>query len=321
MSVFYQHIGEALWRRDAPKSIGTPEGGLRRFRLPEIEKHLQNIPPSELAAAHSKMTELAPTGFQVWGLPEGARDAIKNMEDGDFLMLLENTDFKFVGQVLHRLSEPCWDLSRHIWGEARFPLVVFLQGELTSYPWTNFCADFSFADGYHMRGNTMRLSSERIGSSPWQTEEGFISHLLTTTGVNPEDQASDFQAFANNLQIHLRMVKARAAQQRFRQGTISKQGMECAFCSMSIPEVLEAAHIVPKEHDGADDHRNALVLCALHHRMFDSGLLRINPNTRSVLAGGSYSLDELRVTRHQIAAGPQWPHERSLRWRWERGLG
>ena len=38
------------------------------------------------------------------------------------------------------------------------------------------------------------------------------------------------------------------------------------------PEV-EAAHIYPKEKLGADDYRNGVALCKLHHWAFDSGLL------------------------------------------------
>jgi len=44
------------------------------------------------------------------------------MGTGDFLLLLEKDNFRHVGQVIHRVSMPCWSLSEHIWGEQRFPL-------------------------------------------------------------------------------------------------------------------------------------------------------------------------------------------------------
>jgi hypothetical protein len=55
---------------------------------------------------------------------EGARDVLADMKTGDFLMLLESSDFRYVGQVIHRVSQPCWDLSRHIWSEQRFPIII-----------------------------------------------------------------------------------------------------------------------------------------------------------------------------------------------------
>lgn len=54
----------------------------------------------------------------------------------------------------------------------------------------------------------------------------------------------------------------------------------CAFCGSSRetptgnPEV-EAAHIYPKEQRGADDVRNGIALCKLHHWAFDTGWLAL----------------------------------------------
>ncbi|WP_244531481.1 HNH endonuclease [Halogranum amylolyticum] len=41
------------------------------------------------------------------------------------------------------------------------------------------------------------------------------------------------------------------------------------------PEV-EAAHIYPRSENGADDPRNGLALCKLHHWAFDSGWLAVS---------------------------------------------
>src|SRR5208283_1413597 len=90
---------------------------LRRFHWPEIASFVRHLSPLEAAEMRSKVAELAPTGFQIWGIPSGAAQVLKDMETGDYLMLLESTDFRYVGQVIHRVSENCWDLSDHIWGE------------------------------------------------------------------------------------------------------------------------------------------------------------------------------------------------------------
>src|SRR3954447_22279830 len=121
MAVYYQHIGQKLAARDFPRSLGTREAGLRRFGLGDVEPYLGHLPPEELADMAAKVRDLAPTGFQVWGIPSGAAAVLAGMATGDFLLLLESTEFRYVGQVIHRASEMCWDLSDHIWGEQRFP--------------------------------------------------------------------------------------------------------------------------------------------------------------------------------------------------------
>ena len=58
---------------------------------------------------------------------------------------------------------------------------------------------------------------------------------------------------------------------------------QCAVCgkkrftNSGYPEV-EAAHIYPKSKNGADDLRNGIALCKLHHWAFDNGLLAITDN-------------------------------------------
>jgi HNH endonuclease len=316
MTVFYQHIGGPLWRRDAPRSIGTSVGGVRRFRFNDIEQFLAALDAYEILAMRAKANDLAPTGFQIWGIPEGARRVLAKMDTGDFLMLRESDLFRYVGQVIHRTSQPCWDLSRHIWGEASYPLIVLLQGELIEYPWNTFHEQFGFASNFHMRGNTMRLARERIAASSWRTEETFIAGLLTTTGTKPFDLETDFRAFANNLEVHFRLVKARAAQQQFRSEVLTHQGNKCAVCDIAFPAVLEAAHIVPKEHDGTDDHRNGMAFCAFHHRMFDANMFAIDPETLALCPAGKLTLEQLRMTRNSIDHLAHPPHKVALKWRW-----
>ncbi len=317
MTIYYQHIGESLWRRDAPKSIGTSTLGLKRFSVTDIEPYLASLDAYEMMSIRSKVDDLAPTGFQIWGIPQGAQRVLASMDTADYLMLLESTDFAYVGQVIHRISQPCWDLSRHIWGEQRFPIIILLQGELITYPWRDFREQFDFDQNYHMRGNTMRLSEERVGSSSFVTEEAFIAKLLTTTGVTPGDLEKDFQAFANNLEVHFRLVKTRAAQQAFRREVLNAQGNCCAVCDIAFPVVLEAAHIVPKEHEGTDDARNGLALCALHHRMLDGDMFTIHPKTLVIHPAMGVSLADLRIIRSDLKHLARTPHKDALQWRWD----
>jgi HNH endonuclease len=306
-----------LWARDAPRSIGTPEAGVVRFQLSDINNFLEDLDPHEMLSMHSKIADLVPSGFQIWGIPEGARDVLTDMKTGDFLMLLESSDFRYVGQVIHRVSQPCWDLSRHIWSEQRFPIIILLQGEMILYEWHAFVTDFAFASNYHMRGNTMRLKEDRVASSRFGSEEKFIAHILTTTGTNVADMKRDFQAFANNLEVHFSLVKDREAQQKFRRDVLAAQGHRCVLCDIPFPAVLDASHIIPKEAGGSDDPRNGLAMCVLHHRMFDAGMFTVLPSTGRIIPSRNLQLSDLRILHEDINHVSRKPHDEALEWRWK----
>ncbi len=142
---------------------------------------------------------------------------------------------------------------------------------------------------------------------------------MTTVGRRHGDQETDFRVFANNLVVHMRAVKARLGQQRFRRRVLDSQGAVCAVCDLAVSGVIEAAHVVPKEHDGSDDERNGLALCATHHRMFDAGLFAISPSDLSihVMAEG-YSSTDLRITRSNLNHMRALPHLTAFEWRWGR---
>lgn len=319
MAIYYQHIGEALWQRDAPRSIGSPINGVQRFSLSDIEPFIDELEAFERVSIQATIEDLAPKGFQIWGVPSGASGILKDMSQGDFLLLLESTDFRYAGQVLFRITQPLFALSAHIWGEQRFPIIILLQGEMITYGWDRFREHFNFDERYHMRGNTMRLADERVKASQSETEESFISNVLTTTGVLYGDQEADFTVLANNLTVHMRAVKARLAQQKFRKNVLDCHGAVCAVCDLSVPGVIEAAHIVPKEHSGTDDDRNGLALCATHHRMFDAGLFGVNPNDLSIcIFNDVYRLEDLRISRSSLMHLTFPPHQKAFEWRWNR---
>ena len=288
--------------------------GVTRFLWRDIEPYLGDVTPYESMEAHSKVSELATTGFQIWGIPSGALRVLDPMRTGDFLMLLESTDFRYVGQVIHRFVQPNYGLSRRIWGEERFPLIILLQGELISYGWDRFSRRHSkFDPKYHMRGNTMRLSDERVATSDFEVRKSSSYQLSSRPREYAYgDQEADFRTFANNLEVHLRLVKARAEQQAFRSSVLLKQGVGCAVCGIDFPEVLDAAHLIPKEHNGSDDYRNGLALCALHHRMFDAGMFEIDPRTLNICPVAPHTLEVLKIVKFDVTHLLAKPHRTAL---------
>lgn len=66
--------------------------------------------------------------------------------------------------------------------------------------------------------------------------------------------------------------RRRTGQQKFRATLLQMYPNECAICGVDIVEVLEAAHLIPHSAEVNYRPENGRLLCANHHRAFDSGL-------------------------------------------------
>lgn len=114
-------------------------------------------------------------------------------------------------------------------------------------------------------------------------------------------------------------IRARSGQGRFRFAVFKRYGTACAFCQITEPTLLVAAHLCPVEENGTDDPRNGLVMCLTHHKAFDAGLLLVDPDSREVGAGPSIpDLKSIGVAVAAIAHLKQTPHREALLWAWSR---
>jgi putative restriction endonuclease len=73
------------------------------------------------------------------------------------------------------------------------------------------------------------------------------------------------------------IVRTRVNQGFFRSAVLAAYGSKCCITGCSVPELLNASHIVPWASDvkNRTNPRNGLCLNALHDRAFDCGLLTI----------------------------------------------
>jgi len=62
---------------------------------------------------------------------------------------------------------------------------------------------------------------------------------------------------------------------KFRRAVLDAWGTSCRCCSISEIRLIDAAHILAVANNGGDVVPNGIPLCALHHRMFDNGMLQI----------------------------------------------
>lgn len=79
--------------------------------------------------------------------------------------------------------------------------------------------------------------------------------------------------------------KGRRRRAGFAEEVLQAYAYACAFCGFDgmlgrNPVGLQAAHIRWHSQDGPDEVRNGLALCALHHTLFDLGVLGLLPDLR-----------------------------------------
>ena len=74
----------------------------------------------------------------------------------------------------------------------------------------------------------------------------------------------------------------RVGQQKFRFQVLKQYGTTVGVCSITMPELLAAAHISGKEHNGSDDWRNGIPLLSYPPRRVGLECLAIDPDTLTV---------------------------------------
>ena len=200
MAIYFQHVGEAGGRRDFPKTIGNEKSGLIRFSFDDIEDYLSHLEPRELQDIKEKVSSSAADGFQIWGIPSGAKNILRSFGYGDYLLLLETIGpggtFAYAGRAIAVPSGENFRLSRFLWGEERFPLIVLMKGGLTNFSWHDFCDEFDYKRHWNPAGKTYHLRPDKFLKSSFEDEEAVVSALIGRSipmlGDNRADGEADF---------------------------------------------------------------------------------------------------------------------------------
>jgi hypothetical protein len=112
-------------------------------------------------------------------------------------------------------------------------------------------------------------------------------------------------------------VIGRTGQQSFKFQVLKRYGPKCAVCEIEVLALLQAAHLVPREHHGSYDPRNGLVLCANHHLAFDTNLFSINPKTLELCYRTSGpEARSLQISAKDLQHLKNLPHVDALTWRY-----
>jgi 5-methylcytosine-specific restriction protein A len=292
MSVFFQHVGEAGGARDFPKTIGTVAAGLRQFELSKILPKLRHLPLDEVEQLQRDISRYAPDGFQIWGIPSGAKAVLRELQVGDYLLLLEAAgvggSFAYAGRVVAKPRSECFELSGDLWGEQRFPLILFLKGSLTNFSWVRFCERLGYKPNWNPAGNTYRVPPQRIITSAFVDEDGLIrsvvghpismNHLGMALEVPFQDEAElDFQDEEGReiLRQHLHRERSAKLVRKFKSGLTDFSCKVCGFDFLKVYGELgrgyiEAHHIKPLATLKPDETvrvQDLLPVCSNCHRM------------------------------------------------------
>jgi len=77
----------------------------------------------------------------------------------------------------------------------------------------------------------------------------------------------------------VRETKTRLHQASFREAVLNAYKNKCAISSLPVPQLLEAAHIIPDAKVGkVQTVSNGLALSRIHHRAYDAELIGIDPD-------------------------------------------
>lgn len=116
-------------------------------------------------------------------------------------------------------------------------------------------------------------------------------------------------------------VRRRPGQQRFKFRVLQRYGPRCPLSGVTVPVMLEAAHLRGDADGGTDDPRNGLPLNASLHRAFDAHLFGINPDTLTVeTCPGGATLTDLGIQYPSLSGLGKLPHPEALKWRYQSWL-
>jgi 5-methylcytosine-specific restriction protein A len=289
VTIYFQHVGEAGGHRDFPKTIGTPKAGLRHFKFEDVEPYLSNLSVEQREAISRSLEAEVPAGFQIWGVPSGAKSVLRSLQAGDYVLLLESVgpggSFAYGGRVVAALPGENFELSMALWGEARFPLIVFLSGRLTNYLWYDFCDALGYKRNWNPAGMTSRIPLDKLTASPWESEEKAIEAIV---GAILSRAPSDDEAYFDQIEVNIdaqegrrvlrqHLLRERSAQ-LIKAFKASQNDFRCSVCNFSFERAygelgkgfIEAHHtkevsaMQPGEKTRLDD---LVAVCSNCHRM------------------------------------------------------
>ena len=172
-----------------------------------------------------------------------------------------------------------------------------------------------------------KLRDVRLGYViEWNDEnETFLIEFSDSGEVTspPTQSIDDSQPLMTYL-TERKMITSNSIQRdtKFRFNVLKRYGQKCAVCSLTIDNLLHAAHIIPKDAKrSTDSESNGIILCHNHHDAFDDFLFCIHPKTKKIVYRQSGpSKTDLKIEMDYLSPKRNVPHEDALQWRYKEFL-
>lgn len=144
-----------------------------------------------------------------------------------------------------------------------------------------------------------------------------IDEIRTVAADYSSDRMSD--SAINDVSSEIERKRVAFSVSRPRQSYFRKSVLEsckrCVITNVTMPEVLEAAHIKPYKYKGSDTIANGFAMRVDIHTLFDTGHLRISPDGIVELSGRA-RLD-YGASIPPVIVIPEFTDKENLRWRWD----
>lgn len=135
----------------------------------------------------------------------------------------------------------------------------------------------------------------------------------------PADAADSANSIIETRRRVLREISLRRGQKRFRDRLIKRYGCVCQICNCVVPELIEAAHVLPYAQTGDNSAGNGLLLRSDLHTLFDLALLAIHPTHMRVVLHPALLMAGYAVYNDAplFLNGTNGPGRAALAQRWE----
>lgn len=254
----------------------------------------------------------------VWGFSEEYIEIWDQLSEGDVLLFSPRP-----GLLTHYFEVDkkfkSYDLMKNLW--IRYDNGVRVEGIETPWPnivvgkevieskvtekelFSQFEADVDDSAIQHIRDEHLKPFLNSYNGIRSYVRENSRSSVGLEAALEQEQEISPDDLANHLLELQLREVleyglsseyqqlPQQVRKEAFREG-IYKIYDGCAICGSKVESPsgghnLEAAHILPKAHDGPDVVQNGLALCPQHHWAFDEGWFHITTEYEIIVSGDS----------------------------------
>lgn len=221
--------------------------------------------------------------------------------------------FRHLGSVLSVIQDYCLQ-------ERLPPLTILVVKKTTGHPGDGFIAwnadDIPTGKQQVYAYNWAALRNPFSFASDGSTQQNLAERLVDA----PEEAG----------EVYRRVMDRGLAQSMFRQALLNVYEHQCAFCRLSFEVALDAAHIISWSKSSQEqrmDVKNGLLLCSVHHELFDAGVMTVDSEGIIHVADAAASdvesqMDEAMTT--DLDGEPIFmpgrddhrPSVEALEWRW-----